>query len=192
VVRYRGDAPGKTYRITGSVLHISTDCGRHCTVAYDIQAPPKVAVRGDNGSGDVRLTDVAAVDVRLGSGNVEVTNSSADVAVETGSGNVTVRAVAGAFRATAGSGNIDARDVMTGPTRVNTGSGDVTLVIDRPGDVHAEASSGNVKLTVPDGRYRVRATTGAGDTDLGVRDDPAGEHQLTLDTGSGDITVVSG
>jgi hypothetical protein len=189
VVRYRGDEPGRTYQVTGSELSIDTDCGRVCSVSYEIEAPEGVAVRGENGSGDLRLTDVAAVDVEVGSGGITVTDSSADVTVDTGSGDIRVRSVAGSLTASAGSGNIDARQVSGGSAQIKTGSGDVRLELDRPADVRGEVSSGNLTVMVPAGRYQVKTSTGSGEADVGVPNDPAADHLLDLDSGSGDITV---
>ena len=189
VVRYRGDEPGETYRFSGSVLSIDTDCGRWCSVSYDIRAPEGVAVRGENGSGDLRLTNVAAVDVKVGSGEVDVDDSSADVSVQTGSGGMRIRSVAGSLTARAGSGEIDARGVKGGSANVRTGSGDVTLVLDSAADVRGKVGSGNLTITVPAGSYRVDATTGSGDENIAVPNDPAGDHTLDLESGSGDITV---
>lgn len=192
VVRYRGDEPSKTYRLAGSVLHLDTDCGSFCRVSYDIQAPPGVAVRGESGSGDVILTDIAAINMRLGSGSIAVSDSSADVTVHTGSGDITASAVAGALTAETGSGTIEARGVRHGPTRVRTGSGDMTIALVEPADVRARAGSGDINVSVPAGRYRVQANTGSGDTNLGVPNDAAAEHLLEFDSGSGDITLVTG
>lgn len=189
VVRYRGDEPDKTYRISGTTLDIDTECGRWCSVSYDIRVPDGVAVRGENGSGDLRLTGVAAVDVKLGSGEVSIDDSSADVSVQTGSGGMRIRSVAGSLTARAGSGEIDARGIRGASANVRTGSGDVTLMLDRPADVQGKVGSGNLTITLPDGSYRVNASTGSGDENIGVPNDPAGDHTLDLDSGSGDITV---
>jgi hypothetical protein len=192
VVRYRGDEPGRTYRLSGTTLSIDTDCGHMCRVSYEIEAPEGVAVRGESGSGDLRLTDVAEVDVEAGSGSISVTDSSGNVTVGTGSGDIQVRSVAGSLTASAGSGGIDAKEISGDSARVKTGSGDVTLALDRPADVRGEVGSGNLTVTVPAGRYRVQTDTGSGDANVGVTQDPSAEHLLDLDSGSGDITVQAG
>jgi hypothetical protein len=193
VVRYRGSSePGKTYRLAGSVLSIDTDCGRFCGVSYEIEAPRGVAVRGDNGSGDITLSDVSAVDIHLGSGSISVTNSSEDVAVETGSGDITVSAVAGNLTAEAGSGSVDARGVVGPTATVRTGSGDLTVVRGRPGSVTASAGSGSIEVLLPDGRYRIDASTDSGDKNVQVPDDPTATNTIRIDSGSGDVTVSGG
>jgi hypothetical protein len=192
VVRYRGTEPGRTYRLAGTVLHIETDCGRSCSVSYDIAAPPGVAVRGDNGSGDMTLSDVSAVDINVGSGNISVANSAGDVAVEAGSGDITVKAVGGDLTAETGSGTVDARGLMGAVATVRAGSGDLTVVRERPGGVTVSTGSGNIEVLVPDGRYRVDATTDSGDRNVGIADDPGATDVIRIESGSGDVTVARG
>lgn len=189
--RYRGAEPGRTYRIEGTVLHVDTDCGRSCEMSYTITGAGGVAVRGENGSGDVTLTGVSTVDLTVGAGSVSVTDAAGDVAVETGAGDITVRGVAGAFRAEAGAGSVEAR-ALRGRVQAHSGAGHLTLDLERAADVRAEADAGDLDLRVPAGRYRVAANSGAGDEVVQIPNDPAGTHTLTLDTGSGDISVTQG
>ncbi|HET9516237.1 MAG TPA: DUF4097 family beta strand repeat-containing protein, partial [Actinoplanes sp.] len=91
VVSYHsGGQPGATYRLSGTVLTVDTDCGHSCSVSYDIDAPAGVAVRGTLRSGDVNLRDVAGVDVEVSSGDVVVTGASGAVQVRATSGDITV------------------------------------------------------------------------------------------------------
>jgi hypothetical protein len=192
VVRYRGAEPDRTYEITGSVLEIDVDCGQNCSVDYEITAPKDVAVRGENHSGDLVLAGVSAVDVRAGSGNIEVTGASGAVKAETGSGDIRIDDVAGDLEVKTGSGNIEALAVGGKQTTARTGSGDVTISLNKVGGVRTHTGSGNVEVTVPAGSYRVNARTGSGDTDIGVPNSPGSAHLLDLDTGSGDITLLEG
>jgi hypothetical protein len=192
VVRYRGAEPARTYRFDGTVLHVETRCGRNCSVTYDIQAPPTVAVRGGNGSGNVDVSDVAAVDVEIGSGNITVADATGDVAVRTRSGNIAVGRVAGNLTASATSGTVEATEIRGGTARVDVRSGDVTLELTGPADVSASATSGNISLSVPDGRYRVDADADSGRTQIDVANDPGAPHALRLRTSSGNITVATG
>ncbi|MEV1288852.1 DUF4097 family beta strand repeat-containing protein [Micromonospora sp. NPDC049679] len=189
VVRYQGGEPGATYRIDGTVLAVDTDCGRRCSVSYDILAPQGVAVRGENGSGDLDLTDVSAVEVKVGSGSITVTRAFGTVTAETGSGDIELVDAAAAVSAHTGSGSIDGRGLGRGRVEAETGSGDITLALATPAAVRARASSGSIDLTVPDGGYRIAASTGSGSKNLEVSDDPGASSALDLETGSGDITV---
>ncbi|TDB71712.1 DUF4097 family beta strand repeat-containing protein [Micromonospora sp. KC723] len=188
VLRYHGDQPGRTYEIRGDELVLDARCGPHCSVSYEVTAPEGVTVRGETGSGDVTLTKVGTVDFVLGSGTIRITSATGPVRAETGSGNIAVTDVASPTRLRASSGDI-AGDRLGGEVDAETGSGDVTLDLDRPASARAHASSGDVTLAVPAGRYRVQSSTGSGEADLGVRHDPGASLLLDLSTGSGNVTL---
>jgi len=69
-VRYQGGQPDAKYEIKGTELVLDTDCGSRCTVSYEVTAPAGVSVQGLSGSGDVDLSKVGRVEMRLGSGNI--------------------------------------------------------------------------------------------------------------------------
>ncbi|GIJ39981.1 hypothetical protein Vwe01_33060 [Micromonospora andamanensis] len=190
VVRYQGGQPDATYEIRDSELVLDTSCGSRCSVSYEVTAGEGVGVRGETGSGDVDLSQVGQVDLKVGSGNVRVAGSTQTVRVETGSGDIDVYDVTGPVVLRASSGNVTGSR-LTGEVDAETKSGDVTLELDKPVSARAHASSGNVALTVPDGAYQVRPRAGSGEIDLGVPDDPSAASVLDLRTGSGDITVIS-
>ncbi|WFE29788.1 DUF4097 family beta strand repeat-containing protein [Solwaraspora sp. WMMD791] len=188
-VRYQRTEPGATYRIDGTVLELDTGCGWRCGVSYDIDAPPGVSVRGENGSGQVMLFDVTSVSVSVGSGAVTVDGATGDVTAQSGSGGITVSRAAGPVTVTTGSGSIEGRDLGGGGVMATAGSGSVTLSLTDPGPVRAEAASGSVHVTVPPGSYQVRTETGSGTADVEIPDTADGEHLIDARTGSGSITI---
>ena len=188
VLRYQGDQPDTTYEIRGGELILDTECGPHCSVSYEVTAPPGVRVQGETGSGDLVLTKTGPVDLRLGSGNIQVAGATGAVRAETGSGNIEVQDVAAPVDLHAASGDITALR-LGGQVAAETGSGNVTVELDRPASARVRASSGDVELVVPAGRYRVRSSTGSGDAQLGVTDDPGASLVLDVGTGSGNVTV---
>ncbi|MEU7995335.1 DUF4097 family beta strand repeat-containing protein [Micromonospora sp. NPDC049060] len=207
VVRYQGGQPDATYEVKGGELVLDTDCGSRCSISYEVTAPDGVSVKGETGSGDVDLSRVGPVEMRLGSGNIRVTASSGPVRAETGSGNIQVAGAGGPVRAQTGSGNVEVDEVaaaatlrtssgditghrLGGGVDAETGSGDITVDLTTPASARVHASSGSVDLVVPAGRYRVRSTTDGGDAELGVTDDPSATLVLDLSTGSGDITLT--
>lgn len=207
VVRYQGGQPDATYEVKGGELVLDTDCGSRCSISYEVTAPDGVSVKGETGSGDVDLSRVGPVEMRLGSGNIRVTASSGPVRAETGSGNIQVAGAGGPVRAQTGSGNVEVDEVaaavtlrtssgditghrLGGGVDAETGSGDILVDLTTPASARVHASSGSVELVVPAGRYRVRSNTDGGDADLGVTDDPSATLVLDLSTGSGDITVT--
>lgn len=193
--RHRPTTPA--YQIDGGVLRLNTRCGNNCSVSYQIQAPEGVKVDGKSGSGDIRLTGVSTVDLSVGSGDIAVTRATAaasgaptKVSVRTGSGDLKLDGIAADLTAHTSSGDIKASGIRAPSTDLNTASGDITVELGSAGTVKADSGSGDVTLTVPaSGTYQVQADTGSGNVRVGVQNAPAGANQLTLRTGSGDITV---
>ncbi|WP_320066660.1 DUF4097 family beta strand repeat-containing protein [Micromonospora sp. RTGN7] len=190
VVRYQGGEPDTRYEINNGELVLDSDCGSRCSVSYDVTVPPGTAVRGEGGSGNVRLGVVGAVEFRLGSGNITVTGATGPVRAETGSGDLEVDDVSGPATLRAGSGNITGRG-LGGQVDAKTDSGDLTVELSVPASARAHASSGNVQLVVPAGRYRVRSSVDSGDADLGVTDDPGASLLLDVGAKSGNVTVTA-
>jgi DUF4097 and DUF4098 domain-containing protein YvlB len=189
VVRYRGDEPETAYHIDGAVLRLETECGRFCSVDYEIVAPKGVAISGELHSGDLSLSGVSSVDMHTGSGNVGITQASGAVTVETGSGDMTITNVGGNLDVRTGSGDIQARGLSGSSNTVRTGSGEVSLTLAKSGAVRTHTGSGDVEVAVPAGSYRVDARTGSGEKVLGVPNSPTGTYLLDLETGSGDILL---
>ncbi|MGC4895244.1 DUF4097 family beta strand repeat-containing protein [Micromonospora sp. DT31] len=190
VVRYQGDEPSSRYEIKGDELVLPTDCGHRCSISWEVTAPPGVAVRGSTGSGNVDLSEVGAVEFTLSSGNLTVRGAAGGVRASTTSGNIQVVEAAGPVRLRARSGDIEARRLAAAVDAEAT-SGNILVELDRPAPVRLHATSGNVGLSVPVGRYRVRADATSGDTDVTVNDDPGASVLLDVSATSGNVTVSS-
>ncbi|MEV4657952.1 DUF4097 family beta strand repeat-containing protein [Micromonospora sp. NPDC049301] len=189
VVRYQGGEPDNArYEIEGSELVLDTDCGSRCSISYEVTVPEGVAVQGEVGSGNVELSRVGTVELRLGSGDVRVAGVSGAVGVETRSGNIEVSETTAAVRLRASSGDITARR-LGGAVDAEASSGNVNVELDKPASARAHASSGDVTLLVPAGSYRVRANAGSGDENITVADDPAASLVLDGSAGSGNVTI---
>ncbi|MET8309440.1 MULTISPECIES: DUF4097 family beta strand repeat-containing protein [unclassified Micromonospora] len=188
VVRYQGGEPNSRYEIKDGELLLDADCGDRCSISYEVTVPEGVAVQGETGSGDVELTRVGTVDLRLGSGDVRVAGATGAVGVETGSGDIVVSEASAAVRLRASSGDIAARR-LSGAVDAEAQSGNVTVELDAPASARAHASSGDVTLVVPAGSYRVRSSTGSGDARVTVADNPAASLVLDGSAGSGNVTI---
>lgn len=191
VVRYRGTEPGPTYRVEGAVLAIDTNCGRDCSVDYDIEAPAGVAVTGTVTSGDVDLAGTGAVDLDVTSGDVTVSGATGAVGVGTTSGNITASGVTGATTLKARSGDIEGRG-LAGTVTAEATSGDVELELAKAAPVTVRVTSGDVDVTVPRDRYRVQVGADSGDQDVTVPNDPAATNLLDLTASSGNVTLREG
>ncbi|WP_189047893.1 DUF4097 family beta strand repeat-containing protein [Micromonospora sonchi] len=190
VVRYQGDQPGPTYEIKGTELVLDTSCGQRCSVSYEVTSGAGVSVQGETSSGNFDLTRVGSVEVKVGSGDVRVSDAAGPVRVQSGSGDIEVYDVAQPVVLRASSGNITASR-LGGEVNAEASSGDVSVELDRPASARVHASSGDVNLTVPAGAYQVRSKAGSGQVELDVAHDPSASHVLDVRTGSGDITVTS-
>ena len=181
-------------------LQLDTHSGN--VTAADLQG----RITLDTGSGDVEATGVSGdLAVDTGSGEVLVRGGRvARLGVDTGSGSVRLEGIAAdSLTVDTGSGGVsgsaDAEVVA-----VDTGSGDVQLDLGaRLRDVEVDTGSGSVTLLVP-AAYgaRVVLESSSGDLELGLplqlvrRGDDTlegtigdGRGRLTVDTGSGRITV---
>jgi hypothetical protein len=192
IIRNNSD-PAQSYRLDGTVLHLNTDCGMHCSVSYQIEAPPGVAVTGTLSSGDIALTDVASADVTVTSGDVMVHGATGAVKVKATSGDIDVVRAGGPVTLQATSGNLRAVDLAGGPVDARVTSGDVQLKVNKVTSVTAEATSGDVQLMVPTGTYQVHANAGSGDATVGtgITADAASKNVLDLTAGSGDVIVTA-
>ncbi|MFI2712836.1 DUF4097 family beta strand repeat-containing protein [Micromonospora sp. NPDC018662] len=190
VVRYQGGEPNSRYEIRGDELVLPTDCGQRCSISWEVTAPAGVAVRGGTGSGNVDLSEVGAVEFTLSSGDLTVSGASGEVRASTTSGNIRLAEAAGPVRLRASSGDIEARRLASAVDAEAT-SGNLVVELDQPAPVRLHATSGNVDLAVPAGRYRVRADAKSGDTDVRVSNDPGASLLLDVTATSGNVTVTS-
>jgi hypothetical protein len=190
-VIHGGTDPGPSYQLAGGVLTLNGVCGPDCRVDFVVTAPPGVAVKGELRSGDVALSGVGAVDLRVSSGDVSVENST---------GTVKVRAASGAINVIGGSevsleshsGDLNVLDVA-GPVTVRASSGDANLKLNAVASVTASVSNGDVDLMVPPGDYRLRTVTNSGEQEIvGIRDNPTSKDVLDLRTSSGDLRIIAG
>ncbi|HWO68723.1 MAG TPA: DUF4097 family beta strand repeat-containing protein [Umezawaea sp.] len=197
---------GPTHQVSGDVLTLK-GCGNGCEASYEVAVPSKdTTVKGEVGSGDLEVQDLASVDVNLGSGNATLRGIAGAVRVENGSGDLNGDGITGDVTAKIGSGNARLSGVTGAVTVVNS-SGDIRAEkVD--GDVNAEASSGNVvvelaeqhnvkatsssgdvTVTVPNAGYRVVVDSNSGDKKVGVKNDASSQFELNLTAKSGDLTL---
>ncbi len=163
----------------------------------------------DTGSGRVAASNVEGeVNIDTGSGSVRVDNcNGSEILVDTGSGSVKVYGVSCKYLLVdTGSGSVEAKGVDADKAKIDTGSGSVFLQLDRMGEggFVIDTGSGGIELVLPaDASARIMADTGSGsvrnkvdgaDVKVAARDElemtvGAGAAKVTLDAGSGSITV---
>ncbi|MEU0567075.1 DUF4097 family beta strand repeat-containing protein [Nonomuraea sp. NPDC005983] len=115
------------------------------------------------------------------------------VKVDTGSGDITLRSLTGPVEVETGSGDVDGSGLGGTKILAKSGSGGVELkCVAVPDSAELRSGSGDVVLHVPQGTYDVDARAGAGDETVSVKTDSASPHKLTLNAGSGDVSVLPG
>jgi lia operon protein LiaG len=124
----------------------------------------------ETGSGNVSLTgiNVTRLSVEAGSGNVKISEAQApDASVETGSGDVSVTLLSGfqSLTVEAGSGNVEvlAPSTIGATVDISTGSGGIETEF--PLQVTRKTSDG-LRGTIGDGKGTLTVETGSGDVTL--------------------------
>jgi hypothetical protein len=140
--------------------------GRNVDAAIDldVRMPAELALMVDDGSGSIRIHDIAGT-IRIddGSGPIELGNSG-DVDIDDGSGSITLE--------------------NTGGVKIDDGSGSITIV-GAAGDVYVEDGSGTIDIKGVQGSVTV--DDGSGDIEI---DDV--EHDLIIEEeGSGALRYTN-
>lgn len=148
-------------------------------------------LRVDTGSGGITVSGCAGglVSLDTGSGGVEVSEIECDeLAIDTGSGGVAGTGLrAGEALVDTGSGPVRLafERMGAGPFRFDTGSGSVDILL--PEEISAElvadTGSGSIRVDVQDAKLVVKERNSI------VMRVGAGEAQVTIDTGSGNISL---
>jgi DUF4097 and DUF4098 domain-containing protein YvlB len=172
-----GSDPDESYR-NGKLEVKSNGCSFlsfGCGTEYVITVPKNLAVRVDNTSGTIKVSDVAG-----------------GATLKTTSGDVEAHAIGGELTIEATSGDIEASALTATKVHSKTTSGRVELTFATvPDEVSAQGTSGDVTVSVPEGTetFKVDTDTSSGDEHTEVRTDPAATRSITAKTSSGDVTV---
>ncbi|WP_305788780.1 DUF4097 family beta strand repeat-containing protein [Symbioplanes lichenis] len=195
-VRTDGRDPEISHHVTGSTLDVSTSCGDHCTVSYEITAPVGVKVKGSLDSGDLTLSKVGSADVRAGSGDILLDQIPGDVIARADSGSIQANALGGGTTLVAKSGDVMAHELTGGKAvKVTVDSGDISVGLAQPASVTARASSGDINLVVPVGDYKIvgpaRRSDDGDELNTDLVSNPSAPNVLDLKASSGDASVVT-
>lgn len=189
-------SPDIELRNEGGRLIVDSDCPpitTSCTVEHVVTVPRGVPVELRTGSGDIEVAGVIG-DANLHTGSGEITVDGlrdGDLTARTGSGDIeALGIVAGAVDLRSGSGEIDG-DLRATSIESRTGSGDIDLSVTgaAPRSTFAKTGSGEVSLLMPDADYAVDTDTGSGEEDVQVSQDPDAANRIDVETGSGDVEI---
>lgn len=139
-------------------------------IDYVIRVPANLAIEVNSGSGDTRAANIASLDYRSGSGDLNLDRVPGPVSVTVGSGDVVASHLGGFKLGHAGSGDMRISDVQSDVTIGHVGSGDLTFSNVRgsvradsigSGDFVADNIGGDVYVgSIGSGDVTVRTITG--------------------------------
>jgi len=170
-------------------------------IDYEITAPKGTALNLRSGSGDIEVDNLGRfLKAQTGSGNIRVHNVAGPSDVGTGSGDIDLTLGGlGEVKASTGSGNIHIHH-MEGTLTARSGSGDIDTDGAITGASRIQTGSGNIKVHLgPNARLNADASTGSGNIHiLGASESErhhvsfpsnGGGPTLEAHTGSGDIEI---
>lgn len=153
---FQTTAPIVSHTLTDGVLTLSYSCSDpDCAVDYTVEVPTGTAVRISDGTGDITLSDLTAQ-----------------------------------VQAQTGTGQIIARGLSSSRAEFTTGTGDIQADFTHsPSALSANASTGDVRLSVPTDQYAVNAQAATGQVTVSVNQDKNSGNVITVKVGTGDVTV---
>ncbi|MGV9356262.1 DUF4097 family beta strand repeat-containing protein [Streptomyces misionensis] len=123
-------------------------------------------------------------------GSLSLTDVAA-VDVHTSNGEIAVRGATGPVRLRTSNGDVTVENARGGDIDTQTSNGGVTIQTATPQNIKARTTSGGLTVTVPPAAYRISADDSGGDRKIAFQDDPTGRYRLDLATRNGDLTVKS-
>ena len=167
--RIRQIAANPPIQQTGNTVRIgeTNDHGlfNNISIDYEISVPSTVALNLRSGSGDVEVDHVGRfLAATSGSGSVRAHGVKGSADLRSGSGDIELQEeAAGDVKAQTGSGSIRING-LNGGLSARTGSGDIEANGRVSGDARLANGSGSVRLNLPsDAHFQLEASTGSGD-----------------------------
>ncbi|PRY00960.1 DUF4097 family beta strand repeat-containing protein [Allonocardiopsis opalescens] len=182
-------------RREGDTLTVTGACSSwfvaSCSTVFELDVPHGVSVELTGGSGNIGTEDVhGALDLELGSGDIEAVGTIGDVVATVTSGNVEVReSESPNVEATATSGDVTV-ETLADAEAISAASTSGNVTVDAGGAVGsltANAESGDVTIETAADAQTIDAATTSGNVTLGIG---AAFGSLTADAESGDVQVT--
>jgi DUF4097 and DUF4098 domain-containing protein YvlB len=113
--------------------------GSYAYLKLDVRVPQSLAIKLQEGSGDAKVGNVAALDASLGSGDLKVNGVAGEFGLSVGSGDAVASDVGSVNLSSLGSGDVSVDGVHGNARAGGVGSGDLVL-----GSVKGEVSLGSI------------------------------------------------
>lgn len=137
----------------------------HAHLDLVIAVPSSLGLKVEDGSGSAEFSNVGALQLKDGSGEIDIRDAGGSVKITDGSGELDITGVEGDVWITDGSGELEIRKV-TGELEIDQdGSGEITIA-DVGGSVHiGEDGSGGINITQVGGSVSINED-GSGGIDV--------------------------
>lgn len=164
-----------------------------CKVHFEIKVPKAIALDLKTGSGDVEVKGVKGeIDFVTGSGDAQFNVEAEKLDVRTGSGSVNVAGAIGNVDLDSGSGDIEMSG-LHGDSQINTGSGDVTLTYKaapKKGRVKLKTGSGDATILLPaTTKLLTKVKTASGTVFNEIGDSSDASFVISMKSGSGNFKL---
>jgi phage baseplate assembly protein gpV len=186
-----------TVKITGS--NVTFRCplpAGNCTLNAALRVPAQTAVSLFTDGGDATVpsfTASAPLTLNTDGGNLSADRLAGRLDLETGGGDLSVGVLngAGLVPVNTGGGNLTIEAMTASQASISSGSGNVDLVFTKaPDDLRVNSDGGNVTLVLPRAQYDISANADGGNLSSAVRSYPRATKSITIDSGSGNITIL--
>ena len=185
---------------SGNAVHVGEVSDRelfnNISIDYEITVPNDVALNLRSGSGDIDVDNVGRfLSASSGSGSVRSHGLRGPATLETGSGDIELEEnAAGDVKAHTGSGSIRIHN-LNGDFNGKTGSGDIEADGNLVGASSLSTGSGAVRLHIsPSSHFSFEGSTGSGDIRVGFpgapQQDEHNRHHLTASINGGGPPLV--
>ena len=126
---------------------------RYAYLNLVIEVPARMAADIADGSGSIEISNLGAVTIEDGSGEITGTDLHGDVRVRDGSGSITLTDLGGAVNIHDASGSIELRNIA-GQIEIEDGSGEIDVRVAR-NSVRISDGSGNIDVSNVSGNFTV-------------------------------------
>ncbi len=141
---------------------------------------------------DIKVPAVVSLDIKNGSGDIEVEGTNGPIEFKLGSGDVMVQAMVTDLNGSSGSGNISVSG-LTGNANLKLGSGDIRLEyssLPTQGNIKIKNGSGDSTIILPKGSVILtNLSTGSGRIYNEIGDAAGAPFKVNITTGSGKLSI---
>ncbi len=156
------------------------------SVLWTVTVPPETEIEIESASGDISVSGLTKeVEISTASGDVTIEMCKGDFEISTASGDIEMEKVEGDFDVSVASGDINVSDIQ-GVVEFSTASGDIDIKVAK-GSFDLSCASGDIEADKVE--IKENSDFKAASGDIMVKLSSPSQHDLSLSTASGNITL---